>query len=165
MPGFGREPCHYSTVSSQTTAVPVGGVQLPQGWSKFSSCSRLASRLFAIWNGHRTLLRPNSCAPPRHRCLLRILPANFRLRFRPSRGEPVATGRIELLQEPPFRRRWLRTFADVRLGAAPDSDRAALSRELGSLYFLLRQRPLAFDLIAVREGTTDPPRLGANCFL
>ena len=105
MPGFGREPCHYSTVSSQTTAVPVGGVQLPQGWSKFSSCSRLASRLFAIWNGHRTLLRPNSCAPPRHRCLLRILPANFRLRFRPSRGEPVATGRVEPLREPAFRRR------------------------------------------------------------
>src|SRR5712675_887344 len=102
--------------------------------------------------------------PPSHRRPIRILPANFRLRFRPSRGEPVATGRIELLQEPPFRR-WLRTFADVRLGAAPDSDRAALSRELGQPCFLLRQRPLAFDLIAVREGTTDPPRLGANCFL
>src|SRR6266849_5858468 len=115
MPGFGREPCHYSTVSSQTTAVPVGGEQLPQGWSKFSSCSRLASRLFAIWNGHRTLLRPNSCAPPSHRCLLRILPANFRLRFRPSRDEPVATGRVELLREPAFRRR----LADLWTQNAP----------------------------------------------
>jgi hypothetical protein len=31
--------------------------------------------------------------------------------------------------------------------------------------FLLLQQPLAFDLIAVREGTADHPRLGANCFL
>src|SRR6266481_1699372 len=101
--------------------------------------------------------------PPSHRRLIRILPV--RLRFRPSRGEPVATGRVERLRESPFRRRWLRTFADFRLGAAPDSERAALSRELGQPCFLLRRRPLAFDLIAVREGTTDPPRLGANCFL
>src|SRR5882724_2834951 len=158
MPGFGREPCHYSTVSSQTTAVPVGGEQLPQGWSKFSSCSRLASRLFAIWNGHRTLLRPNSCAPPSHRRPIRILPANFRLRFRPSRGEPVATGRVELLREPAFRRR-LAELCRFTLGAAPDSERATV------LCSLLLQQPLAFDPIAAREGTTGPPRLGANGFL
>src|SRR3977135_3712933 len=103
--------------------------------------------------------------PPSHRRPIRILPANFRLRFRPSRGEPIATGSVELPQEPPFRRRVLGAFADFRLDAALDSERAALSRELGELYFLLRQRPSAFDLIAVREGTTDPPRLGANCFL
>jgi hypothetical protein len=56
-------------------------------------------------------------------------------------------------------------LCDFGLGAARDPERAALSRELGELHFLLRQRPLAFDLIAVREGTTDLPRFGANCFL
>ena len=82
-----------------------------------SSCSRLASRLFAIWNGHRTLPKPNSCAPPRHR-LLRILPTNFRHRFRPSSCAPVATGRAEPLQEPAFRRRWLADLCRF-LGSAP----------------------------------------------
>ena len=51
------------------------------------------------------------------------------------------------------------------LGAALDSERAALSRELGVLCFLLLQQPVAFDPIAAREGTTGPPRLGANGFL
>jgi len=53
----------------------------------------------------------------------------------------------------------LRTFADFKIGAAPDSERAAV------LCFLLLQQPLAFDPIAAREGTTGPPRLGANGFL
>jgi hypothetical protein len=35
-----------------------------------------------------------------HRRLIRIIPANFQLRFRSSTGEPVAIGRLELLQEP-----------------------------------------------------------------
>jgi hypothetical protein len=37
-----------------------------------------------------------------HRRLIPIIPANFQLRFRPSMLEPVAIGRLELLQEPPF---------------------------------------------------------------
>jgi hypothetical protein len=53
------------------------------------------------------------------------------------------------------------------IGFIPSDAISAWSFSLSHLpaRFLLLQQPLAFDLIAVREGTADHPRLDANCFL
>src|SRR6266849_7157895 len=83
-------------------AVSLGRESVEHCSSRFLFCSRFRSWLFAIWNGHRTPIRPNLSARPSHRRLIPIIPANFQLRFRPSMLEPVAIGRLQLLQEPPF---------------------------------------------------------------
>jgi hypothetical protein len=53
----------------------------------------IEAAVVVIWNGHQMLLRPNLRAQSRRR-LIRVRRANFRLRIRPLRGEPVAIGRL-----------------------------------------------------------------------